>query len=44
MQRDGPVGRGMLYRKVGDDFTGAAAFDANTLPLPGFDREPAFVF
>ncbi len=42
--REGPVGRGMLYRKVGNDLSGTAEFDANTLPLPGFDKEPAFVF
>ena len=42
--RQGPVGRGMIYRKVSAGLSGAAEFDAAAKPLPGFARTPEFVF
>ena len=40
----GPVGRAMLYERTGDDVTGRPVREALTPLLPGFRREPQFVF
>lgn len=42
--RQGPVGRGMIFRKTGSGLSGTAEFDAAAKPLPGFVRTPGFVF
>lgn len=42
--RDGPLGRAVLYRKIGGELTGAPVFDASVPPLSGFEREASFVF
>jgi protein-L-isoaspartate(D-aspartate) O-methyltransferase len=41
---DNGVGRAMLWRRVGGTFDRTAVFDAAAPVLPGFEREPAFVF
>ena len=38
------LGRGMLFLREGGLFSGRAVFDAATPLLPGFAREPGFVF
>lgn len=42
--KDGPVGRGTVFTKAGDVIGDRVAFDAHVPLLPGFNREPAFVF
>ena len=42
--RDGPLGRAVLYRKIGGELTGAPVFDASVPALAGFERPEAFVF
>ncbi|MGE0584096.1 MAG: protein-L-isoaspartate O-methyltransferase [Flavobacteriaceae bacterium] len=42
--RQGPVGRGMIFRKAGSGLSGVAEFDAAAKPLPGFAKTPEFVF
>lgn len=41
--RDGPLGRGMLYR-LARELSGRALFETGAHVLPGFARPPAFVF
>ena len=38
------AGRAMLYRRVDDDISGNAVFDAAAAVLPGFTKPPQFVF
>lgn len=38
----GPVGKAMLWRRLGDGFDSNAAFDASAPPLPGFERRHVF--
>jgi protein-L-isoaspartate(D-aspartate) O-methyltransferase len=38
------LGRGMLVQRTGDSFSGRTFFDASTPVLPGFARQPGFVF
>lgn len=40
----GAGGKAMLYRAIDGDFSGRAAFEANASLLPGFARQPTFVF
>ena len=40
----GPGGKGMLYRATDGDVSGRAVFEATATLLPGFARQPAFVF
>jgi protein-L-isoaspartate(D-aspartate) O-methyltransferase len=40
----GAAGRGMVFTRSGDDIAGRVVFNAALPPLPGFSREPAFVF
>lgn len=40
----GGIGRGTLIQRSGDSFSTRALFDAATPLLPGFAREPGFVF
>jgi protein-L-isoaspartate(D-aspartate) O-methyltransferase len=40
----GPMGKGMMYRKVGEHISAPPLFDAAAPLLPGFAKEPAFVF
>jgi protein-L-isoaspartate(D-aspartate) O-methyltransferase len=42
--RDGPVGRATLWRRAGKAVSRRVLFDASTPLLPGFAREPGFVF
>ena len=42
--RDSPAGKAMLYRAVQGDVSGRPIFDANVRLLPGFAKEPSFVF
>jgi protein-L-isoaspartate(D-aspartate) O-methyltransferase len=42
--RDGPAGKAMSYRAVQGDVSGRSVFDANVRLLPGFAKEPSFVF
>lgn len=43
VHRDG-VGRAMLMQRTKGGVSGRAIFDANIARLPGFDRQPGFVF
>ncbi len=38
----GPVGKAMLWRRLGDGFDSRAAFDASAPALPGFERPNVF--
>jgi protein-L-isoaspartate(D-aspartate) O-methyltransferase len=38
------AGKGMIYRRSGEDVSGWPAFDATASVLPGFAATPAFVF
>lgn len=38
------IGRGMLAQRLGEVVSSRVLFDAATPPLPGFAREPGFVF
>jgi len=38
----GPVGKAMLWRRLGDGFDSRAAFDASAPTLPGFERPNVF--
>jgi protein-L-isoaspartate(D-aspartate) O-methyltransferase len=40
----GPIGKGMMYRKAGEHISVLSLFDAAAPLLPGFAKEPAFVF
>ena len=40
----GPGGKAMIYRAIEGEFSGRAAFEANAAPLPGFVKQPTFVF
>jgi protein-L-isoaspartate(D-aspartate) O-methyltransferase len=40
----GQSGKAMLYRRIGDELSGRAVFDAAAPPLPGFVKPPEFVF
>lgn len=40
----GPTGRAMLYERIGEDVSGRPIFDATAPVLPGFRKEPQFVF
>jgi len=42
--RNGPAGKGMLYRASGGTLSGRSVFDAAAPLLPGFAAPPAFVF
>lgn len=42
--RDGPVGRAMLITRSGDSYGARPEFDAMTPVLPGFEKQPKFVF
>lgn len=44
VERDGSVGRAMLYERAGGDATKWPLFDAWATVLPGFERRPEFVF
>jgi protein-L-isoaspartate(D-aspartate) O-methyltransferase len=44
VENSGPVGRGVVYTRTGDDVAGRVVMNASIPPLPGFSREPAFVF
>ena len=41
---DASVGRGTIWRRLGQTFDETAVFDAGGPLLPGFERKPAFVF
>ncbi len=40
----GPGGKAMLYRAIDGEFSGRAAFEASAALLPGFAKQPSFVF
>ena len=40
----GPVGEATLFTRSAGSISGRALFDAGVPPLPGFAREPGFVF
>ena len=40
----GAGGKAVLYRAIDGDFSGHAAFEANAPLLPGFAKQPTFVF
>jgi protein-L-isoaspartate(D-aspartate) O-methyltransferase len=40
----GPGGKAMLYRAVSGEFSSRTAFEATATLLPGFAKQPAFVF
>ena len=42
--RDGPVGRATLVTRSGDSYGSRQEFDAMTPVLPGFEKQPKFVF
>ncbi len=42
--RDGPVGRASLITRAGDSYGSRQEFDAMTPILPGFEKQPKFVF
>ncbi len=42
--RDGPVGRATLVTRSGDSYGSRQEFDAMTAILPGFEKQPKFVF
>jgi protein-L-isoaspartate(D-aspartate) O-methyltransferase len=42
--RDGPVGRATLITRSGDSYGSRQEFDAMTPVLPGFEKQPKFVF
>ncbi len=42
--RDGPVGRATLVTRSGDSYGSRQEFDAMTPILPGFEKQPKFVF
>ena len=42
--RDGPVGRATLVTRAGDSYGSRQEFDAMTPILPGFEKQPKFVF
>ena len=42
--RDGPVGRATLVTRAGDSYGSRQVFDAMTPVLPGFEKQPKFVF
>ncbi len=42
--RDGPVGRATLVERSGDSYGSREEFDAMTPILPGFEKQPKFVF
>lgn len=42
--RDGPVGRATLITRAGDSYGSRQEFDAMTPILPGFEKQPKFVF
>ncbi len=42
--RNGPVGHGVVYERVGATFGAREVFDAVTPILPGFEKLPKFVF
>ncbi|NJO22355.1 MAG: protein-L-isoaspartate O-methyltransferase [Sphingomonadales bacterium] len=41
---DGPVGQATLWRRHGTSFDARPAFDAGAPLLPGFEKQPGFVF
>lgn len=41
---DGPIGRATIYTKSGGAVGDRVVFDANAPLIPGFEREPAFIF
>lgn len=40
----GPGGKAMIYRAIENEFSGRVAFEASAPLLPGFAKQPAFVF
>jgi protein-L-isoaspartate(D-aspartate) O-methyltransferase len=40
----GPAAKAMIYSRNRGVTAGRPVFDATAVPLPGFRREPAFVF
>lgn len=42
--REGPVGRATLVTRAGDSYGSRQEFDAMTPILPGFEKQPGFVF
>jgi protein-L-isoaspartate(D-aspartate) O-methyltransferase len=44
VERQGSVGKAMLYRSAGHEVSGRSIFDASAPLLPGFVTPPAFVF
>jgi len=42
--REGPVGRATLISRSGDSYGARQEFDAMTPALPGFEKQPKFVF
>jgi protein-L-isoaspartate(D-aspartate) O-methyltransferase len=42
--REGPVGRATLVTRSGDSYGARQEFDAMTPVLPGFEKQPKFVF
>jgi protein-L-isoaspartate(D-aspartate) O-methyltransferase len=40
----GPAGKATLYRRVEGEFSGRPAFEATAALLPGFGKQPTFVF
>jgi len=44
IERDGPVGKAVIYVRAGDGLGRRELFDATPPVLPGFAREPKFAF
>jgi protein-L-isoaspartate(D-aspartate) O-methyltransferase len=44
VRSDGPVGQATLWRRHGTSFDARPAFDAGAPLLPGFEKQPGFVF
>lgn len=44
IRADGPLGQAAIWRRHGTSFDARAAFDAGAPLLPGFERQPGFVF
>jgi protein-L-isoaspartate(D-aspartate) O-methyltransferase len=42
--RDGPIGRATLVSRTGNSFSQRQEFDAVTQVLPGFHKQPGFIF
>lgn len=40
---EGPVGKAVVWRRLGETFDQRPVFDGSAPPLPGFERAPAFV-